>query len=224
MGFGRLVIADQDSIPVLSFPLEGRVCWDLSFSLTSHTQSSVRPAVAANLKSLTDALASVAAGRFFQRTTEQGRIGVANGYFFVGREVKGINALARFRFSKVAALENIDITGFTATSPIALASSEFAEGGEQAVDFSGGVVMDEADAEDAAVLFDAETFGEIEGIKIAVPGEDAAMAEESGGIGGSPFGEAEGYGGTALFEAFCISDAEEAQAGKGEQPFDESSD
>jgi hypothetical protein len=33
-----------------------------------------------------------------------------------------------------------------------------------------------------------------------------------------------GYGGTALFEAFCISDAEEAQAGKGEQPFDESSD
>ena len=38
--------------------------------------------------------------------------------------------------------------------------------------------MDKADAEEAALLFYAEAFAQIQGVVVAVPGEDAAVAEE----------------------------------------------
>ena len=56
--------------------------------------------------------------------------------------------------------------------------AEFPEGGEKAVYFFGGIVVDDADAEDAAFLFDAETLGQIERVEISIPGENAAIAQE----------------------------------------------
>ena len=55
---------------------------------------------------------------------------------------------------------------------------EFLQCRKQAIHFFGGVVVDQADAQEAAFLFDAETFGEIERVVVAVPGEDAAVAEK----------------------------------------------
>jgi len=40
-------------------------------------------------------------------------------------------------------------------------SRRIREGGEEAVDFFGGVVVDQADAKHAALRFDAEAFAEI---------------------------------------------------------------
>src|SRR5215467_14423180 len=57
---------------------------------------------------------------------------------------------------------------------------KFAESGEEAIHFGGGVVMDQADAKNAAVRFDAETLGEVERVEVAVPGEDAAITEKRG--------------------------------------------
>lgn len=54
------------------------------------------------------------------------------------------------------------------------------QGGEQAVYFVCGVVVHEADAQDAAVLLDAKALGKIQGVEIAIPDEDAAVAEERG--------------------------------------------
>ena len=53
---------------------------------------------------------------------------------------------------------------------------KLAQGVEEAVDFFGGVVVHEADAQKAAVLLDAEAFGEIQRVVVSVPGEDAAVA------------------------------------------------
>ncbi len=94
---------------------------------------------------------------------------------------------------------------------------EGAEGSEEAVHFIGGVVVNEADAEEAAGLFDAEAFGEIEGVVVAVPGEDAAIAEECSGFKGRMIGKADADGGDAFGEARGVGDAEEAQAGDFEE-------
>jgi hypothetical protein len=48
---------------------------------------------------------------------------------------------------------------------------------EYPVHFLFGVVVDKADAQEAAILFDPEALSEIEGVVVAVPGEDAAFAE-----------------------------------------------
>ena len=60
--------------------------------------------------------------------------------------------------------------------------------------------MDEADAEEAAGLLDAEALGEIEGVVVAVPGEDAAVAQELCDFGGSVIREADGDSGAAVVE------------------------
>src|SRR5262245_3203319 len=80
--------------------------------------------------------------------------------------------------------------------------------------------MDEAHAEDAAVLFDAKAFGEVEGIEVSVPGENAAIAQKGGEFGGRAFGQAEGNRGAAFVEAPRVANTEQAQAGNGEQAFD----
>src|SRR5882724_4768242 len=105
-----------------------------------------------------------------------------------------------------------------------LSRSEFAEGGEEAVDFFGGVVVDEADAKHAALGFDAEAFAEIEGVVVAVPGEDAAFAEEGGDGGGMVIAEAQGEGGATFGGALRVGNAIDARAGNGLQPGDQPPD
>ena len=52
-----------------------------------------------------------------------------------------------------------------------------AQGLEHAVDFFFGVVVNEADAEKAAIPLDVEPLGEVERIVVAIPGENAAIAK-----------------------------------------------
>ena len=47
---------------------------------------------------------------------------------------------------------------------------------QEAVYFVGGVVVDEADAEEAAGFFHVEMLGEIQSVIVSVPGEEAAVA------------------------------------------------
>jgi len=51
---------------------------------------------------------------------------------------------------------------------------------EKAVDFFGGVVVDEADAEEAAGFFHVELLGEVQSVVVSVPGEETAVAEFGG--------------------------------------------
>ena len=89
---------------------------------------------------------------------------------------------------------------------------KFAEGDEEAVDFFGGVVMDEADTEHAALGFDAEAFAEIEGVVVAVPGKDAALAEEGSDGGGMVIADAQGNRGAAFGGTRGVGDAVNAGA------------
>ena len=85
-------------------------------------------------------------GEPVQTMVVPGRIGVGNGYFFLGCRLKGTNAPLFSLFLFIAC------NSFR---------GEFAEGAEQALYFVQGVVVDQADAEEAALGFDAEAFGEI---------------------------------------------------------------
>ena len=81
--------------------------------------------------------------------------------------------------------------------------------------------MDDADAEEAAFFFDAEAFGEVEGVVVAVPGEDAAVAEMLGDVDGLVVTETERNRGAAIAEALGIANTEKLKAGDGEQAVDE---
>src|SRR5882762_11447559 len=87
-----------------------------------------------------------------------------------------------------------------------LSRSEFAEGGEEAVDFFGGVVVHQSDAEHAALRFDAEAFAEIKRVIVAVPGEDAALAQAGGDGGGMVIANAQGKRGAAFGRALRVGD------------------
>src|SRR6266478_1979875 len=77
--------------------------------------------------------------------------------------------------------------------------------------------MHEADAEQAAAFFDAEAFGQVERVVVAVPGEDAAVAEKLRDFGGIVLANSNRNRRAALVEALGIADAEKAQLGNGEQ-------
>jgi hypothetical protein len=62
----------------------------------------------------------------------------------------------------------------------ALCACYFSQGYQEAVYFFWRVVVDQADAEEAARFFYAEMFGEVEGVVVAIPGEEAAVAELRG--------------------------------------------
>src|ERR1700723_2046784 len=98
---------------------------------------------------------------------------------------------------------------------------QLAKSGQQPRDFVGGVVMDDADTKQAAFLFHAEPFGEIERVIVAVPGEDAAVAEMFGDIDGLVVQQAERNRGAAIAEAFRVANTEKFEAGYGEQAVDE---
>src|SRR6185369_9896387 len=104
---------------------------------------------------------------------------------------------------------------------VVLLACKFAERGQEAVDFIRGVVVDQADAEEAAFVLDAEALGEIQGVVVAVPGEDAAIAQKFGDIGGMVIADAHGNRGAAVVETLRIGNAVEAQPGNGQQAGDE---
>src|SRR5262249_30390525 len=103
-------------------------------------------------------------------------------------------------------------------------SWKVAKGGEEAVDFVGGVVVDQADAQEAAFGFDAETLGEVEGVVVAVAGEDGAVGEELGDFGGVMIADDDGDGGAAPVEARWVGDAEDADAGNGVEAVEKASE
>src|SRR5229473_715046 len=86
----------------------------------------------------------------------------------------------------------------------------FTQRREQAVYFVGGVVMDEADAQDAAVLLDAEALGEIQRVEISVPGENAALAEKRCNFRGVVAAQPERQRRAALIKLFLVGNAEDA--------------
>src|SRR5689334_17557283 len=92
---------------------------------------------------------------------------------------------------------------------------------EEAIHFLLGVVMDQSDAQQPTAGFDAEAFGQIQCVVIAVPGEDAAFAEEPGDVRGMVISEPHRNRRTALLKSLWIADAEKAQARNGEEPFGE---
>src|SRR5689334_11008909 len=92
---------------------------------------------------------------------------------------------------------------------------------EEAIHFLLGVVMDQAHAKEAAAGFDAEAFGQIQRVVVAVPRENAAFAEEPGDFRGMVISQPHRNRRTALLKSLWIADAEKAQAGNGEQPFGE---
>ncbi len=84
--------------------------------------------------------------------------------------------------------------------------------------------MHQADAEYAAFGLDAEPLRETQRIKITVPSEDAAMAEERSDLRRIVVADAERNGGTALMEALWIADAEDSDAGDAAQAFEQASE
>src|SRR5258708_29995506 len=81
--------------------------------------------------------------------------------------------------------------------------------------------MDETDAQDAAVLLDAEAFGEIQRIEIAVPGEDPALAQKRGNFRWMVIAEPERQSRTTLVKSFCVRNAENSHVRNCLQPGDQ---
>ncbi len=59
-----------------------------------------------------------------------------------------------------------------------LCESKFAQRGKQALHLFQRVVVHKTDAQQAALGFDAETFRQVQCVEVAVPSEDAALAEK----------------------------------------------
>jgi hypothetical protein len=62
----------------------------------------------------------------------------------------------------------------------ALPSDDLSQRGKQAIYFLLGVVVDEANAQEAAGFFHVESLGEVESVVVPVPGKEAAVAEFGG--------------------------------------------
>src|SRR5260370_12059525 len=86
---------------------------------------------------------------------------------------------------------------------------EFLQRAEKAVHLFGGVVMHQPDTQQAAVLFNAQPLGEIERVVVAVPCEDAAVAEELCHLERRVSCQSHGHSRYALSEARRVRDPEE---------------
>src|SRR6266536_5014295 len=75
------------------------------------------------------------------------------------------------------------------------------------------VVVHKTDAEEAAVLLDAEALGEIESVVVSVPGEDAALAQFCCKLCGMPPFDANSKRRASRLHALGIADSVKAQAG-----------
>ena len=82
--------------------------------------------------------------------------------------------------------------------------------------------MHQADAQEAAFVLDAEPFRQIQRVVVAVPGEDAALAEKCGDIGGD--GDRRCRTETVeqrSLETLWIGNSIETQPGNGQQAGDQ---
>ena len=78
-----------------------------------------------------------------------------------------------------------------ATAQIRLPGRKLAKRREQPIHFFAGVVVHQANAQDAAVLFDAQALGEIQCVEISVPSENSALAKEGSNFRGMVVVQAE---------------------------------
>ena len=94
--------------------------------------------------------------------------------------------------------------------------NNLAKSGDQAINFLNGVVVHEADAEEASGFFHVEVLGDVDCIIVAVPGEKSALAklgrEFQWRMSGFTIIDADCEGGTALVEACWIGDAIDLQS------------
>jgi hypothetical protein len=81
--------------------------------------------------------------------------------------------------------------------------------------------VDDADTKQSTFLFHAEPLGEIQRVVVAVPSEDAAVAEVLGDVDRLVIRQAERNRGAALAEALRVANTEKLQPGNGEQAVDE---
>src|SRR5260370_29559776 len=95
--------------------------------------------------------------------------------------------------------------------------SELVKGREQTIHFFGGVVVNEPDAEHAAFLFDSKAFREIHGVKISVPGEEAAVAQKLCNLSRVVVANAQRQCRTAFRKPLRIGDAVDFQSWNGLQ-------
>jgi hypothetical protein len=57
-----------------------------------------------------------------------------------------------------------------------LRSDDFVKGGQQAVDFVCSIVVNHADAEEASGFLYVEVLGQVQGVVVAIPREESALA------------------------------------------------
>src|SRR5438876_318818 len=86
------------------------------------------------------------------------------------------------------------------------------QGRKQTVHFIGGVVMHEADTQDAPKLLNVEALGEIQRIEIPVPGENAALAKKRGNFRRMMIAQPERQRRAAFAKPLRIGDAEDAHS------------
>ncbi len=89
---------------------------------------------------------------------------------------------------------------------------------EHAIHFLGGVVVDEADAEQAAPGGHAQVLHDPDGVVVAAPGVDALLPQTAGRFLGGQAGHLQGEGGGPLGEASGVGKAVEAHVGHGGHP------
>src|SRR5438876_7781177 len=95
------------------------------------------------------------------------------------------------------------------------------QGRKQTVHFIGGVVMHEADTQDAPKLLDVEALGEIQRIEIPVPGEYSALTEKRRDFRWMMVAQPERQRRAAFVKSMRIGDAEDAHARNGPQSRDQ---
>src|ERR1017187_306269 len=91
---------------------------------------------------------------------------------------------------------------------------------QQTLDFLRRVVVRQTDPQHASALLHAQALGQVDGVVVAVPGEDAALAKTFGHFAGRVAFHANGDGGRALVELRRIGNAVKRESRNGEQPTD----
>ena len=93
----------------------------------------------------------------------------------------------------------------------------FPQCSKESLNFFRRVVMCEADAQEAAVLLDVQSFREIQGVVISIPGEETALAEFCRELEGRQSGGPHSNGRAAKIESLWIADPINLQPRNGEQ-------
>src|ERR1700690_1905805 len=78
---------------------------------------------------------------------------------------------------------------------------------QQALDFFHRVVVDQADAQHPAESFDTQSFRQIQGVVVAIPGENAPLSKKSRNRRGIVMADAQRKRRAALAKLFRVGDA-----------------